>query len=92
MTIQFGNFPAKVTSDLTQPSIDPRDWRVPVDMTIQSIGYALDELQTYLDGQGREADYLSELDNQAVLNSRLVKLTLICSILRERARLLQAAE
>jgi hypothetical protein len=72
---------------------DALDWRVPLDMTINSIGYALDDLQSVIERGGRDAEYLRLTDNQAILQSRLTKFMLICSVLREFGKpALQAAE
>jgi hypothetical protein len=70
---------------------DALDWRVPLDMTINSIGYALDDLHSAIERGGRDADYLRLTDNQAILQSRLTKFMLICSVLQGRKHL-QAAE
>jgi hypothetical protein len=60
---------------------DALDWRVPLDMTINSIGYALDDLQSVIERGGRDVEYLRLTDNQAILQSRLTKFMLICSVL-----------
>ena len=72
---------------------DVVDWRIPVDMAIVGLGYELDRLQALLVKE-REAGYLCQLDNAAILMSRLTKLQLICSLVRERraSAKLQAAE
>ena len=88
--------------DFTEPPVDLRsyrqepeslDWRIPVDMAIVGLGYELDRLQALLVKE-REAGYLCQLDNAAILMSRLTKLQLICSLVKERraSAKLQAAE
>ena len=86
--------------DYTEPPVDLRayrqepeaDWRIPVDMAIVGLGYELDRLQALL-VKDREADYLCQLDNAAILMSRLIKLQLICSLVKERrSSALEAAE
>lgn len=83
--------------EYTEPPIDLRtyetDWRVPVDMALVGLGYELDRIQALL-VKDREAEYLCQLDNAALLMSRLTKLQLLCSVVRERrsTRTLQAAE
>ena len=69
------------------------DWRIPVDMAIVGLGYELDRLQALLVKE-REAGYLCQLDNAAILMSRLTKLQLICSLVKERraSAKLEAAE
>jgi hypothetical protein len=77
------------------PDIWPEvfDWRVQLDMAMHGLGSELKVLADAIEDSDK-VPYLMEVRNQAMLNSHLARLMLLCSVLREfsKPKAMQAAE